>query len=98
MGHATPLIRAVSTPAYRRVVIETSDGSRYEADLSSFAGVHCFPASPDAWAKVDIDSYGLALIWASRFEVHVDQIIGLAPRVERTAAPAAATPHRPHAH
>ena len=97
MGHPTPLIRSVSTPAYRHIVIEASDGNRYDADLSSFAGVHCFPASRDEWAKVCIDSYGLALIWASRFEVHVDQIIGLAQSVERSGAPAAAAPQRPHA-
>lgn len=28
------------------------------------------------------DSYGTALIWKSRFEVHIDQVIGLAYQVE----------------
>lgn len=43
MGHPTPLIRSVTTPAYRQVSIEASDGNRYTADLSSFARVYCFP-------------------------------------------------------
>lgn len=82
MGGATPLIQSVATPAYMRVSIEASDGRQYEADLSSFALVHCFPRNLEEWRKVSIDSYGLGLIWASRFEVHVDQIVGLATRVE----------------
>ena len=59
MGSTTPLIRAVATPAY-------------------------------PW--VSIDSYVLALVWASRFEVHVDQIIGLATRVQRITASASTLP------
>lgn len=65
------------------VVIETSDGFRYEADLSPFSEVYCFPRDQAEWSKVNIDSYGLDLIWASRFEVHVDQVIGLAHRRDR---------------
>jgi hypothetical protein len=76
-----------------RVSIEASDGRRYEADLSSFCGVYCFPRDADEWSQVSIDSYGLGLVWASRFEVHVDQIIGLAGHVEAaTARPATSTP------
>ncbi len=77
MGTPTPLIRSVATPAYMRVSIEASDGNRYDADLSSFSAVYCFPRSAEEWTRVSIDSYGLGLVWASRFEVHVDQIIGL---------------------
>jgi hypothetical protein len=65
-----------------RVSIEASDGNRYEADLSPFASVYCFPRDASAWARVSIDPYGLGLVWASRFEVHVDQIMGLATSVE----------------
>jgi hypothetical protein len=89
MGHPTPLIRSVTTPAYRQVSIEASDGNRYTADLSSFAGVYCFPRDPNEWSKVSVDSHGLALVWTCRFEVHIDQIIGLATRVEKIAAPRA---------
>jgi hypothetical protein len=88
MGGATPVIRAVSTPAYGRVVIEASDGKRYSADLSSFCGVSCYPADADAWSRVSIDSYGLALVWSCRFEVHADQVVGLADKVERVEAAA----------
>ena len=86
MGHTTPLIRSVTTPAYRQVSIEATDGNRYTADLSSFASVYCFPCDPSEWSKVSVDSYGLALVWSSRFEVHVDQIIGLATRIEKSAS------------
>ncbi len=88
MGPTTPLIRAVSTPEYGRVVIAASDGNRYSSDLSSFREVSCYPPDTDAWARVSIDSYGLALVWACRFEVHADQIVGLADKVERIEAAA----------
>ena len=88
MGSATPVIRTVITPAYGRVVIEGSDGKRYSADLSSFRAVSCYPPDAEAWARVSIDSYGLALVWACRFEVHADQVVGLADKVERVEAAA----------
>ena len=69
-----------------------SDGSRYEADLSPLSTVYCFPRDAAAWSRVSIDSYGLALVWTSRFEVHVDQIIGLATRVQRITASASTLP------
>ena len=83
MGSATPLIRSVSAPAYMQVSIETSDGNRYTADLSSLSAVDCCPRDLAEWSEVSIDSYGLALVWACRFGVHVDQIIGLATRVDK---------------
>ena len=86
MGGPAPLIRSIETPAYGRVAIEASDGNRYEADLSPLSAVYCFPRDGSEWSRVSIDSYGLGLVWASRFEVHVDQIIGLATRVEPIAA------------
>jgi len=63
-------------------LIEATDGNRYEADLSSLSAVYCFPRDADDWSRVSIDSYGLSLVWANRFEVHVDQIIALATRIE----------------
>ena len=86
MGGATPVIRSVSTPAYGRVTIEAGNGKRYSADLMRFRSVPCFPPDVDAWSKLWIDSYGLALVWACRFEVHADQVIGLADRVENIDA------------
>jgi hypothetical protein len=88
MGRATPVIRAVTTPAYGRVVIEASDGNLYSADLSSFRTVSCYPPDADAWSRVSIDSYGLGLVWACRFEVHADQVVGLADKIERAEAAA----------
>ena len=80
MGDTTPIIKKFSTPEYKRVVIETSEDIRYETDLSLLSNVYCFPIDDCAWKKCSLDNYGLALIWASRFEVHVDQIIGLASK------------------
>ncbi len=82
MDKPTPVILKVSTPEFKKVVIEASDGKRYFSDLSSFSGVFCFPANSGDWNKVSIDSYGLGLIWASRFEVHVDQVIALVSKSE----------------
>jgi hypothetical protein len=87
MGGPTPLIRSVATPAYARVSIAASDGNQYEADLSSLSGVYCFPRDAGEWSRVSIDSYGLGLVWPTRFEVHVDQIIGLATHVEPIERP-----------
>lgn len=82
MGSPAPLIRSVSTPALGRVAIVASDGRRYHADLSMFEAVYCFPKDLETWSAVSIDSHGLALVWPTRFEVHVDQVIGLANLVE----------------
>jgi hypothetical protein len=82
MGTSTAVIVKVSTPEYAQVVIETSDGVLYQADLSSFESVYCFPKTPEQWSAVSQDDAGLALVWTSRFEVHVDQVMALATRVE----------------
>jgi hypothetical protein len=80
---STPLIVSVSTPAYGRVVVDTSDGRRHHVDLATvFSAVHCYPKDETAWAAVSPDAAGLALVWISRFEVHVDQVTALADRVE----------------
>jgi hypothetical protein len=80
------MIRSVATPGYKQVVIEASDGKRYQADLASFSNVHCFPKDVAEWEQVSIDAYGLALVWPGRFEVHVDQVVGLATSVEPIGA------------
>jgi hypothetical protein len=72
----------VTTPEYGRVVVETSDGLRHSADLSSLAPVYCYPRNKAEWDQVAPDSYGVALVWTTRFEIHVDQVIGLADRTE----------------
>lgn len=83
MGFPPPVIRKVSAQDYMKLVIETSDGRRYFSDLSSMSTVYCFPKSSDEWKSVTIDNYGLALNWSNRFEVHVDQVIGFAYKVEQ---------------
>jgi hypothetical protein len=77
------LIVSVSPPAYGRVIVETSDGLRHHADLAPvFSTVHCYPKDAGSWATVTPDAAGLALVWPSRFEVHVDQVLALADRVD----------------
>ena len=85
MGAPAPVIVKVATPEYGRVAIEASDGMRYTADLSTLSAVYCYPMSKADWDRVAPDSSGLALVWTTRFEVHVDQVIGLADRREPVA-------------
>ena len=82
MDTTNPVILNVSTPQYQRVVIEASNGIRYFCDLSALSKVYCFPKTEKDWSKVSPDSYGLGLVWESRFEVHVSQIVALADKIE----------------
>ncbi|MBI4042240.1 MAG: hypothetical protein HY391_02080 [Deltaproteobacteria bacterium] len=82
MGTPTPVILNVLATEPGIVIIEASDGNRYYSDLSSLRRVYCYPKSKAEWKKVAVDSYGLGLIWSSRFEVHVDQVISLATKIE----------------
>lgn len=77
MDKPTPIIYGIHVPEYKKITIETSEGYRYTADLSSFQKVFCFPKNLKEWKQVSIDTDGLSLIWSSRFEVHVDQILAL---------------------
>ena len=52
MGASTPVILRVATPDYGRVVIEASNGMRYETDLGSFSAVYCYPQTRAAWNEV----------------------------------------------
>lgn len=75
MDQTTSVILSVEAPRYKEVVIQASDGYKYTSDLSRFASVYCFPKDQQEWEKVFIDSEGRSLIWSSRFEVHIDQIL-----------------------
>ena len=85
MGTPNPVIISVLTPEYQKIVVEASNGIRYFSDLSKLYIVYCFPKNKTEWDLVSADSYGTALIWTSRFEVHMDQIIGLAYKQEKIA-------------
>ncbi|MBI2027871.1 MAG: hypothetical protein HYS98_08760 [Deltaproteobacteria bacterium] len=82
MGSPTPIIIDVAANGLGDVIIEASDGNRYYSDLSSLKKVYCYPKNSDEWKNVSIDSYGMGLIWGTRFEVHIDQIIALATKSE----------------
>ena len=83
MGSPNPVAVKVFTPEFEKVIVEASDGFRYYADLSSLSKVYCFPKNKAEWDQVSPDSFGTALIWTSRFEAHMDQIIGLAYKTEK---------------
>lgn len=78
MDQTTPVILKAYAPEQNKVIVEVSSGYRYTSDLTSFSRVYCYPRTPEDWDSVFIDSDGLALIWSTRFEVHVDQIIACA--------------------
>ena len=84
MDKATKLIVSIEPLEYCRVQILTSDGQFVTADLSRFKTVHCFPKTEKDWKLVSVDSSGLDLIWSSRFEVHVDQVLDNSILVENS--------------
>ena len=85
MGSPNPLIVKVSTPEYQKIIVEASDGNRYHSDLSALSIVYCFPKNKSEWDQLSPDSFGSALVWTSRFEAHMDQIIGFAFKIEKIA-------------
>jgi hypothetical protein len=85
MDNSTPIIINVIPQKLPNIAVETNEGKIYYSDLSSFEKVYCFPKNQEEWEKVFPDSYGLGLIWSSRFEIHIDQIIGLAYDVKNIA-------------
>ncbi len=88
MDSAPPVILSFSLPKLGEVVFEGSNHRRYFVDLRSLEKVFCFPKTESDWKLASVDSYGLSLIWPSRFEVHVDQMIHLAVKVEDLPASA----------
>ena len=85
MGSSTPVALNAWASDYGKVVVEGSDGVQYHADLTGLSAVYCYPKDEAAWQKVCVDSYGLALVWTTRFEVHMDQVVGLAFKKEPVA-------------
>lgn len=75
MDQANIVIHSVRALKIPQLEIEASDGKKYIADLSRFNSVSCFPKSQSEWENVGITTYGFNLTWASRFEVHIDQVI-----------------------
>jgi hypothetical protein len=74
-------ITKVTTNKYNKVVIETSLGKRYYSDLTFFQNIHCYPTN-DEWNNVSIDRNGEGLIWSSKFQVKINQVIEQAYQTE----------------
>lgn len=77
-------ITKVAPLEYGRVVIETSANKRYFSDLNDLNKVHCYPPK-DQWDSVSIDQDAIDLIWSTRFEVHIHQVIDRAYKTEPTS-------------
>jgi hypothetical protein len=75
MDSTTQLILEVKPLKMHILEMKTSQKISIVADLSRFQNVYCYPKSEEEWKKVSIDSYGLDVVWACRFEVHIDQIL-----------------------
>jgi hypothetical protein len=81
MDSPTGLITKATPLKFNKIIIETSLGKRYYSDLTFFQKVHCYPTTEE-WKNVSIDSYGLDLIWSTRFEINITQVIDHSYKVE----------------
>lgn len=79
-----PKIVKVLASEYGKLVVETSDGLLYHADLSQLAHIKDFPKDEEAWKRVKIDSYGVALMWGSQLRLHLGQITSRAIKTEKS--------------
>lgn len=81
MDSTNKIIKFFEILEYKKIKITLNDGTIVFSNLEDFEDVYCFPKQAD-WNNVSIDSYGRGLIWSTRFEVHIDQIIDASYSVE----------------
>lgn len=74
MDQPDPVIKRVRALTLPLLEIESQDGHRYTVDLERSRSVHCFPQSPSEWSQVSSEG-GDRIVWASGFEVHIDQAL-----------------------
>mgnify|MGYP003496536163 FL=1 len=74
MDSANKIIKYFEILEYKKIKITLNDGTILFSNLEEFEDVYCFPKKGE-WGNVSLDSYGRGLIWSTRFEVHIDQII-----------------------
>lgn len=84
MDCSNKIIRSIEAIEYKKIKVIFSDGTMVFSDLSDFSDVYCFPVKND-WKNCSIDSYGRGIIWSSRFEVHIDQVVDNSYSVEKEA-------------
>ena len=80
---AKQIIVKVTPLRCSKIQIETNSGKRYTSNLEEFKKVFCFPKTKRDWENVSITTGGYSLTWSTRFEVHVDQVIDAAMKVEK---------------
>lgn len=76
------MIKSFEILDYKKIKVTLNDGTVVFSNLEEFEDVYCFPKEVD-WKQVSVDSYGRGLIWSTRFEVHIDQIIDASYSVEK---------------
>ena len=76
-----PKILKVRTVEYGKLIVDASDGTRYHSDLLGLSQRNNFP-DEQQWKRVKIDSYGIALVWPTHFQLHLGQIAGHAVKTE----------------
>ncbi|NOT77504.1 MAG: hypothetical protein HOP07_00715 [Bacteriovoracaceae bacterium] len=63
---------------YNIIKITLSDNSDYTADISSFQNVYCYPKNDSEWNQALIGEFQTDIQWPCGFDIHLDQIAGLA--------------------
>ena len=82
MDSTNKIIRSAIAVDYKKIRVVLTDGTVLFADLSEFNDVYCFPSKED-WKNLSVDSYGRGIVWVSRFEVHIDQVLACTFSVEQ---------------
>jgi hypothetical protein len=74
MDSSNQVIKTIEPIEYKKIKVILSSSTVVFTDLSDFSDVYCFPPERN-WKECWVDSYGKGVIWSTRFEVHLDQIL-----------------------
>jgi hypothetical protein len=78
-------IKQFSIGAYNEITITLNNGSTYSANLSQFNDVYCYPKNLKDWKNARIGECHADIEWDCGFDVHLDQIAGLALKQSKSA-------------
>ena len=72
-------IKSIDLSVFHIATIVMTDDSVYSANLShDFKTLFCYPKNQNEWLQGKINQTATTLCWPEGFEIHFDQIIGLA--------------------